>query len=478
MTEQSHLKGEVMNDKKKLVIIGGGVAGFRIAALANEKIPELQIVIITNKPHGVCSTCGIPFGIENRFKLEKLILATPEYYVEKGIDVRFETEVQKIDLSKNQIHLMKSDQSDPELLTYDYLVITTGRVPFIPPIPGTDLEGVFTLSNYENAQALKGYLETQQIQKALVIGAGPIGMETAWALKQLGIETKVVELLPSIFPQSLDPDMAKLVQNHFENNGIEIYTSTSVNGMFSENSKVGIVTIGSKNEKIPVDLVVIATGIRPNVELAQKAGLEVGSIGGLVTDDWLRVKNSGNGEVVPNVYACGDCIQVINGITNQPSLSALASTVVPEARVIIEHIKKAGTDTNFKFESCLSPNITVVGALEVGSVGLTTHAAIKAGFNDLIVAQSSGFTRSGYFPGVKKVDIKLIFHQDRIIGAQVVGGEGVKGRIDTLTTAIKTKLNVDDMLLLERSFTPPLALLVDPITSALEIVKENIERIR
>ncbi|MCK5560747.1 MAG: FAD-dependent oxidoreductase [Thermoplasmata archaeon] len=466
-----------MTEEETLLIIGGGVAGFRVAALANEKCPEINTIVVTPKSHGVVSSCGIPFGLEQRFELAKLILATPEYYAEKGIAVKFSTEVTSLELERNQVHLKQLNQPDSEVLDYDYLVLATGRAPFVPPIPGVELEGVFTLSNYEDAQALQTNLNTTTPTKAVVIGAGPIGMETGWALKQLGIETTLVELLPAVFPQTLDPDIAEIVQSHYEESGINILTGTSVNGIFSENSKVKYVTVGENNKKLAVDLVVIATGIRPNIELAKRAGLEIGALGGIVTDDLMRVKTAGGNEFIPNVYACGDCVQVINGITHQPTLSALASTVIPQARVIIENIKTPDSETNFTFKLCYSPNVTVVGGLEVGSVGVTTQSAAKAGLDNLVVGNSKGGTRSGYFPGAKKVYIKLIFKAENLIGAQVIGGEGVKGRIDALGTAIKAGLKLNDLMLLERSFTPPLALLVDPILAALEMARAQIAAI-
>ncbi len=463
----------------KLIIIGGGVAGFRVAALANQKCPDLETIVITAKSHGVVSTCGIPFGLETLYELEKLILATPEYYAEKGIKVMFETEATKIDLSKNQVDLKNLNHGDIETLDYDYLVIATGRTPFIPPIPGVELEGVFTLSNYEDAQQIEAYLLTSTVQKAVIIGAGPIGMEIAWALNKRGLEATVVELLPSVFPQSLDPDMAELVQNHYEESGIKILTKTPVTGIYGENSHAEYVTVGDNEDQLQADIVIISTGIRPNVALAREAGLELGQVGGLITDNMLRVRSSETGETIPNVNAVGDCIQVVNGITNQPMLSALASTVVPEARVIIESInlsaQNSDLESTLKFESCLSPNITVVGGLEVGALGLTTHAATKAGLNNLVIGKSSGNTRSGYFPGNKKIHIKLLFDSDTLVGAQVVGGEGVKARIDPLTVAIRANLKLNDLLLMERSFTPPLAMLVDPIIGALEMAREELK---
>jgi NADH oxidase (H2O2-forming) len=469
------MHGEMMTEKSKLVIIGGGVAGFRVAAVANQNLPEVQTIVITNRSRGVCSTCGIPYGIEERFEMQKLILARPEYYVEKGIEVRFETKVDSIDLNQNQVQISKLDNSDSETLDYDFLVIATGRVPFVPPIPGIDLEGVFKLGHYEDGVRLKDHIKTKKPKHGLVIGAGPIGMEMAWVLKYLGLESTVVELLPSVFPQSLDPDMAELVQKYYEESGIKIFTGTSVNGIFGQDSNVGYVTIGENNEKLDVDIIVLATGIRPNIELAKGMGLAIGELGGLVTDECLRVKNSKNGDVIPNVYACGDCIQVINGISSNPTISALASSVIPQARVIVESIATLEGPGSLTFKSYFSPNITMVGELQVGSVGLTTRAATKAGIKNITVGKSQGYTRSGYFPGKKQISYKLLFDQERLIGAQVVGGEAVKGHIDSLAVAMKAGFKLDQLILLERSYAPPLALLVDPIIGALEMARKEIE---
>jgi NADH oxidase (H2O2-forming) len=295
---------------------------------------------------------------------------------------------------------------------------------------------------------------------AVIVGGGVIGLEMACACIANGIKTTVVEMLPYILPLMLDEDMASMVHTWMEKTGIEILTSTRVSSI-DGNERVEAVVLDEKT--IEADMVVFATGIRPNNDLAQRTGLDLGKTGGIAVNSLMKAARQGR--TLDNVYALGDCVEVASGLTNQPYISAFASTASLQARVVADNI----CGDRSELEGYLSPAVTVVADLQIGSVGLTSHSAKQAGI-DPTVGRAEGFTRSGYYPGKKKIHIKLLVHNDRLIGTQMISEEDVKERINYVTLAIKNNMSVHDLKNSERCFTPPLSLMVDPFIRALESI--------
>jgi NADH oxidase (H2O2-forming) len=218
--------------------------------------------------------------------------------------------------------------------------------------------------------------------------------------------------------------------------------------------------------EFPADLVLIATGVQPNTDLAQKAGLEIGDSKGIIVNPCLNVKKGG--EFLNNVFALGDCVQTIDAVTVKPNVSALASTAALQARIIAENI--SGGDE--KIKGYLSPAIAIIGNLQVGSVGLTTHMANQVRLK-VKIGRATGQTRSSYYPDNKLINLKLLTHDNRLVGAQIISEEDVKERINAMVIAIQNKMTVSDLLYTERCFTPPLSLLTDPFIRALESFGEQ-----
>jgi NADH oxidase (H2O2-forming) len=215
------------------------------------------------------------------------------------------------------------------------------------------------------------------------------------------------------------------------------------------------------DREIKTDLVLVATGVRPNVDLAKDAGVTIGKFGGIVVNSSLNVQK--NGEFLKDVYALGDCVEVNNKIANSSQVSALASTAALQARIVADNI--CGGDA--EVDGYLSPAITVIGNLHVGSVGLTSHLAMQYGITTKI-GKASGLTRSRYYPDNKNIHIKLLVHDRRLMGAQIISEEDVKERINAITLAIQNGMTMDELLYTERCFTPPLSLLADPLIRAIE----------
>lgn len=438
--------------KKKVVIIGGGLSGMSLAMEITRKNMDIDITVIKKENLGSYSPCGMPFVLEGKVeRMENIILNKPDFYAEKGINLKTGCEAIDIDLENKKVQF-----DSGEVLGYDKLVIVTGRKTFIPPIDGVNLEGVFTLSNFEDGIVV--FEAMKNVKQAVIVGGGIIGLETAVAFAEHNIKTTVIEMLPYILPQILDEDMASIVNERLKSMGIEVFTSTKVLSIKGEGKVDSVLT---EEKEFKADLVLIATGVRPNADLAKKVGITLGKAKGVVVDSSLNVEK--DGKPLENVFALGDCVEVNNKITNLHQVSALASSAILQARIVAENI----CGGHVSIEGFLSPTITVIGGLQIGSVGLTSHAAQKSGLS-IKINKASGPTRASYYPGKKVIHIKIFAHDDKLIGAQMISEEDVKERVNALTLAIQNKMTIEDLLYTERCFTPPLSMLTDPLIRALE----------
>ena len=435
----------------KNIVIGGGLAGFHVLEDVLKRAPEQakNFMLITKEKLGWPSTCGIPFGLAGEYDLKRLEIRPPSYYREKGFDVKTETEVTSINVEDNTVSIGE------EKIRYGNLIIATGKKPSLPPIEGIGLEGVYTLTTL--TEAFKVEKAMKDAKEAVIIGAGVIGLETAATFSSRGIKTTVIELMPSVLPLNIDSDMAAIVQKRLEDREIQVMTSTAVNSINGK-EKVESVTAGGR--EIPADLVVVATGIRPEVELARKAGIEIGETGGIKTDSALHVKKGKT--YLSNVYALGDCVEVISGVTYRPVLSALGSTAALQSRVIVDNLLGGKSIVPFY----LSPFVTSIAGLQVGSVGATFQTAKNTIGIEPIIGKSTKLTRARYYPGAKQVTVKLLFDCERLIGAQVISEETVAERINLLTIAVMKRLTAKELWLMERCFNPAVSLMTDAIVDA------------
>jgi NADH oxidase (H2O2-forming) len=342
------------------------------------------------------------------------------------------------------------------VIEYDTLVVATGSFPFIPPIPGVDGEGVCVLKTMEDAQRIAECIA--DVEEAVIVGAGAIGLEVASALIYRGIKVTVVELLPYVLPLILDPDMAQLVHNHLVDLGARVICGAAVTEVFKDGEgKVRAVKVG--DEEIPCQMVLMSTGVRPSTELAKEAGIETGPSGGIVTDSSLHVKVGRS--YLPNVYASGDCVEVIKDFTYQRTISPLGTSAMRLARVVADNIM----GRNSYLAPFTSPNVCVVGDLKIGSVGLTTHAAKSAGI-ETESRVSTGPSAARYYPERHMITSKItIDYARRIVGGQIISdGSGVKCRIDTLSVAMASKMKVEDFAHVETCYAPPVSAITDPLT--------------
>jgi NADH oxidase (H2O2-forming) len=440
---------------QRIVIIGGGAAGIDVLEfLLREqgKREKAEITLIKREQEGFFSSCGLPFALQGRYELKELVLFGPEFYRAKGVDFRTGTEVTDINITGNSVRLATGEE-----LPYDDLVIATGSRPVIPPIPGTDREGVFTLWSREDGERLKAVLDDEAPKNAVVIGGGMIGLQAAIAFARRGLKTTVAECCPSLLPAILDADVASVVQKWLRND-VTFLLGRSVRAI---EGAARVASVRINEEAIATDLVLIATGMRPNVELARKAGLAISACGGIVVEQSLRVKSAGS--YLKNVYALGDCIEVIDAVTKRSRLSQLASTALIQARVVTSNLLGG----NATYEGCLSPIVAAIGGLQVGSVGVTTAYARSCGMN-VTAGTAIKYTKARFFPTRKLIVAKLLFDADteRVIGAQLISEEGVAERINELTLAIKAGATATDLIMRERCFEPSLTMVEDVIVDA------------
>jgi len=442
---------------KKVIVIGGGVAAINVIYQLIKANQKFNITCITQEKYYDYSTCGMPYVLEGVVKkLEDIILHTPEFFSEKGVKVLVNIEVVDIDLTNHRVTI-KNNENQNKQMDYDYLVLATGRVPFKPPIKGIDLPGVHVLMTLEHCMQLQSTMPN--VKSAVVIGGGAIGLEVALAFNAHKIKTTVVELTPSVLPVMLDPDMGKLVEDWLTAKGIQILTSTKVQEITGSQQVAGVLL--EDGTELPANLVLLSTGIRPNVALAKAVGLDLGPLGGIKVDGKQNVFL--NGHILGDVFALGDCVETRNLITGTPMVCALASMAIVQARAITNNIlgKPSVPVTT------VTPALTYLAGLQVGTVGLTAFATEKAGIA-FKTATTEGKSQSRYIPGWKNIYFKFLANGDRLIGAQIISERDVKERINALTLVIRENISISTLLQTERCYTPPLALLTDPMFKALE----------
>lgn len=445
--------------KKSLVIIGGGEAGTYTLEALIKKGPEIfkqfDITLLKREKRGSASICAVPPALQGIFRMDEVVeLENPKYFIDHGIDYRTETEATKIDLEGKSVNL-----STGEKIKYDYLVIGTGREPRIPKIEGKDLEGVYTFSTIEDGERIEAAMKDSEAKNAVVIGGGSIGIQTAIAFLKKELKTKVVVGHSAPLSSMLDPDMGSIVRESLEKEGLEFIFGKD----FSINGDRRVKSVIAGEDKIPADIVVISRGMLPNSDLAKKAGIEIGETGGIATDQYMHVKK--NRKYIKDVYALGDCSEVIDGITLRPRLSQLASTALVQAKVIADNL----VGINSSFEPCLSPTVATISNFQVGSIGLTSDIAERYCIK-IISGKKEKPTKPRFYHGRKSMVVKLLFdaYSKKLIGAQIISEDMVADRIDGLGIAIKKGMTAKELSKMEKSFDPCVSLHRDVIIDVAE----------
>jgi len=441
----------------KVVIIGGGAGGISTASNLRKLDDEIEISLFTRDNHVSYSPCAIPYVLANRINsFEDIVMRNPEYYAEKDIDLHLESEVTAIDSEAKTITYIQ--EGNEKTTNYDKLVLATGGNPFIPPMKGVDLDGVFKIRTLDDGKLVKEWAEN--CESALVTGAGLIGIEIAYAFKEMGLKVTLCEMLPQIVPRSLDPDMANIITEYLENEGIEIVLGQAITELKGENGKVKTACFEDGTEK-DAEMIILSTGVRAELKLAKMAGCETGR--------WAILVNDKMETNVPDIYAVGDCVECYSAILKANTVSQLGTTAVRQAKTVAQTI----TGKMSKFNPVLNSMVSKVGNLEFGAVGLTRITAqqnnIKA-----VVEKVEALTRARYYPNAKPMNVKVICDADgKIIGCQIIAEERVAERIDTMTLAITQELTCFELSNMEFAYAPPVSMVTDPLVLAVEEVSKK-----
>ncbi len=437
----------------KIVVVGSGTAGSNFALFMRKLERKAEITVIGREPTMQYSPCALPHVISGTIeKPEDVIVFPNEFYERQRIKLMLNIEVRAINRGRKVV------LTDMGEVPYDRLVLAVGSKAFVPPIKGRENEGVFTLKSLDDVRRIKAYIAERKPKRAVVIGAGLIGLEGAEAFTKLGMDVLVVELLESLMPTMLDKDTAKLVQKEMEANGVSFRFGVGVGEIVG--SSVNAVRV--EDEEVPADIVLVATGVRANTDPAKKAGLEVNR--GIVVNEHLQTSD-------PDIYAIGDCAEVVDAVTGRRTLSQLGTSAVRMAKVAAEHI--AGKDVSFR--PVFNTAITKLFDLEIGTFGITEERAKREGI-EVTVGRFRGSTRPEYYPGGKPITVKLIFRKPDgvLIGAQMVGGERIWGRIMTLSALAQKGAKAEDVAYLETAYAPPISPTIDPISVAAEMALRRI----
>jgi len=439
---------------RRIVIIGAHAAGVDAASAARRTDRTAEITLVTKQKQAGYSPCGIPFVLGRHISsFDKLVVFPQSFFQMMKLNLMLETTATNIDTENKTVEIQDKTGAQ-KTLQYDSLIIATGAYPFVPPIKGREKQGVYVLRTIEDGKKIDQAIGNSG--SAVVIGAGLIGLETAVAFIERGLKTTVVELLPQVLPAMIDADMAKIVQDMLEERGMRIITGKGVEEILGADRVTGVSVAG---EQIPADLVVVATGVRANTELAQKAGITIGETRGIKTS--MRMETN-----VKDVYAVGDCAESVNMVTQRPTLCQLGTAAVRQAKVA--GINAAGGYA--VFHGVIGSAVTKFFETEIGVTGLTEFFAKRAGLETVAGAITSK-TRPEYYPGGLPIKIKLVVDKEgqRIVGAQMVGGEEVTQRVNALSFAIQKHMTVRELAKADTAYAPPLNETWEPMVLAAEI---------
>jgi NADH oxidase (H2O2-forming) len=430
------------------------------AATKIRRQSDFEITVLSRDSHTAYSHCGIPFVLSGEIdKFEKLIVKPPDFFRKNRINVRLNENVRSINLG------LKTVRTGVGIYPFDKLVISTGSLPFIPRKSCLNILpfGVFTLRNLTDGILFEKALKSAK--KVCIIGGGTIGIECAAAFTRREFKTVLITRSRHLLSRQLDPDMAEIVREYLKTLGVEVISGEPM--VIPEGfGKERILVVGDK--QIPTDLVLLASGVKPEVSLALDAGIELGKAGGIIVNEMLQVKVGD--EFLPCVYAGGECVEIKDLITGEARLNQLGTTARHMADVIGNNI----TGKRTVLKPLADPWVAVAGDLQFGGVGVNSEKAETCGIR-LVTGFSRGRTRASYYPGRKDLFIKLLFNEDCLVGAQLVGGEGIKERVDALSLAIMKKATIKDLLDMETCYAPPVSMLVDPLQPAVKAAKRNMQ---
>lgn len=439
----------------KVLIIGGVAGGATAAARIRRLDEQAEITVFERSGYISYANCGLPYYIGGVITdPEDLTLQTPEsFFARFRINMKVHHEVIAIDPDRKTVRVknLKSGEEFEEV--YDKLILSPGAKPTQPKLPGVGIKKVFTLRTVEDTFRMKEYIAKNQPKSAVLAGGGFIGLELAENLKELGMDVTIVQR-PKQLMNPFDADMASFIHSEMRKHGVRLALGHTVEG-FEENGD-GVDVLLKDEKPLHADMVVLAIGVTPDTQLAKEAGLELGMKGSIVVND--RMETS-----VPDIYAAGDAVQVKNYVTGQDALISLAGPANKQGRIIADNI--CGGDSRYRGSQ--GSSVIKVFDMTAATTGINEATAKKAGLNiDMVIL--SPMSHAGYYPGGKVMSMKVLFEKEtyRLLGAQIVGYEGVDKRIDVLATAIHAGMKAPELKELDLAYAPPYSSAKDPVNMA------------
>ncbi|MEU5661773.1 FAD-dependent oxidoreductase [Streptomyces longwoodensis] len=444
--------------RERLVVVGGDAAGMSAASQARRlKDPDALEIVAFERGHFTSfSACGIPYWVGGDVpERDQLIARTPEEHRERGIDLRLRTEVTELDVAGKRVRARDVDSGAESWTSYDRLVLATGARPVRPELPGIDARGVHGVQTLDDGQALLDTLARARGRRAVVVGAGYIGVEMAEALINRGYEVTVVNR-GSEPMSTLDPDMGRLVHAAMEGLGITMVNDATVTKVLTGDDG-WVRAVATEDAEYPADVVVLGIGVRPDTALARAAGLPLGAHGGLLTDRAMRVRGH------DDIWAGGDCVEVLDLVSGQQRHIALGTHANKHGQVIGTNVG-GGYAT---FPGVVGTAVSKVCDLEIARTGLREKDARRVGLRyEAVTIEST--SRAGYYPGASPMTVKMLAERrtGRLLGVQIVGREGAAKRVDVAAVALTAGMTVEQMTALDLGYAPPFSPVWDPVLVA------------
>lgn len=439
----------------KYVIVGGVAGGATAAARIRRNSEEAEIILFEKGEYISYANCGLPYYIGGVIAdREKLFVQTPQAFGRRfNLDVRVQSEVIAIHPSEKIVDIRTSD-GETYSETYDKLLLSPGASPVRPPLHGIDHEGIFTLRNVNDTDRIKEYLQSHSVKRAVIIGAGFIGLEMAENLQEAGAEVAIVEMANQVMAP-IDFSMASLVHEHLLQKGVRLYLEQAVASF--ERTADGLEVVFKSGEKLGADMVMLSIGVRANTALASEAGLELGEMRGIKVDDYLQTSD-------PHIYAVGDAVEFRHPITEKPWLNFLAGPANRQARIVADNMVFGN---KIKYEGAVGTSIAKVFDMTVAASGLPAKRLKQAGI-DYLSATIHPASHAGYYPDALPMTVKITFtpKDGKLLGAQIVGYNGVDKRIDEFSQVIKHQGTIYDLMALEQAYAPPFSSAKDPVAVA------------
>lgn len=458
--------------KKRILVIGGSAAGPKAAAKARRLDESAEIILLQKGADLSMASCGYPYYVGGYFDDRNMLLCTPagvvrdpKFYVNaKAIDARTSTEATAIDRKAKTVAYTNLASGETGTLPYDKLIIATGASARMPPIPGINLKGITTLQSMQDADFLRKVRDEGKIKKAAVVGGGLIGIETCEALHLAGIEVTVIEMMDQILT-FLDPEMAKLVENHLRTKNVNVITGNGVSEFIGTDGTISGIKLKNGTE-LECELAVVAIGNIPNVGLARDAGLAIGASGGITTDEYMRTSDH-------DIYAIGDCIEVTHRITGKKILAPYGDLANLEGRVAGENAAVGDTVT---FPGTIQSGICKVFDYNAGSTGLSEANAKRNGLTDFEMVVNASTDKPGFMAG-KLVVTKLLADKKtgKILGAQVIGPGDVAKQVAQWALAIQGGMTVEDTVNADLPYAPPFTLAIDHFITTAHLMQNKLK---